>query len=127
MKAKKIFALLLALACVFSFAACSGGNAGSDSSDGEVSVFYYTFSDTYISSVRSAMDKLLSDSGVKYNNYDANGNQTTQTEQVTTAIAKGSKLLIVNVVDTRFERRRSKHCRYGKGSEHSGHLLQPFG
>lgn len=40
MKAKKIFALLLALACVFSFAACSGGNAGSDSSDGEVSVFY---------------------------------------------------------------------------------------
>ena len=100
MKAKKIFALLLALVCVFSFAACSGGNAGSDSSDGEVSVFYYTFSDTYISSVRSAMDKLLSDSGVKYNNYDANGNQTTQTEQVTTAIAKGSKLLIVNVVDT---------------------------
>ena len=100
MKAKKIFALLLALACVFSFAACSGGNAGSDSSDGEVSVFYYTFSDTYISSVRSAMDKLLSDSAVKYNNYDANGNQTTQTEQVTTAIAKGSKLLIVNVVDT---------------------------
>lgn len=67
----------------------AGGNAGSDSSDGEVSVFYYTFSDTYISSVRSAMDKLLSDSGVKYNNYDANGNQTTQTEQVTTAIAKG--------------------------------------
>ena len=100
MKAKKIFALLLALACVFSFAACRGGNAGSDSSDGEVSVFYYNFSDTYISSVRSAMDKLLSDSGVKYNNYDANGNQTTQTEQVTTAIAKGSKLLIVNVVDT---------------------------
>ena len=100
MKAKKIFALLLALACVFSFAACSGGNAGSDSSDGEVSVFYYTFSDTYISSVRSAMDKLLGDSGVKYNNYDANGNQTTQTEQITTAIAKGSKLLIVNVVDT---------------------------
>lgn len=75
-------------------------SCGSDSSKGDVAVFYYTFSDTYISSVRSAMDKLLSDSGVKYNNYDANGNQTTQTEQVTTAIAKGSKLLIVNVVDT---------------------------
>ena len=50
--------------------------------------------------MRSAMDKLLSDAGIKYNNYDANGNQTTQTEQVTTAIAKGSRLLIVNVVDT---------------------------
>ena len=46
------------------------------------------------------MDKLLTDAGLKYQNYDANGNQTTQTEQVTTALAKGSKLLIVNVVDT---------------------------
>ena len=46
------------------------------------------------------MDKLLSDAGAKYNDYDANGNQTTQTEQITTAIAKGAKMLIVNVVDT---------------------------
>ncbi len=99
MKAKKLIALLLTLVCVISLAACSSGNAGT-SDDGEVSVFYYTFSDTYISSVRSAMDKLLGDSGLKYNDYDANGNQTTQTEQINTAIAKGSKLLIVNVVDT---------------------------
>ncbi len=46
------------------------------------------------------MDKLLTDAGIKYQNYDANNNQTTQTEQVTTAIAKNSSLLIVNVVDT---------------------------
>lgn len=46
------------------------------------------------------MDKILSDSGYTYNDYDANGNQTTQTEQVQTALAKGSSLLIVNVVDT---------------------------
>ena len=96
---KKLLALILALVCIVTLAAC-GNKDSSDSSDGEVSVFYYTFSDTYISSVRSAMDKLLGDSGIKYNNYDANGNQTTQTEQITTAIAKGSKLLIVNVVDT---------------------------
>ena len=68
--------------------------------DGEVSVFYYTFSDTYISSVRSAMDKSFKELGIKYNNYDANSNQTTQTEQVDTAIAKGSRMLIVNIVDT---------------------------
>ncbi len=96
---KKLLAVILSIMCVLSLAACSnGGETKKD--DGEISVFYYTFSDTYISSVRSAMDKLLSDAGAKYNDYDANGNQTTQTEQITTAIAKGAKMLIVNVVDT---------------------------
>lgn len=70
------------------------------SEEGEVSVFYYTFSDTYISSVRSAMDKMLKANNIKYHNYDANSVQTTQTEQVDTAIAKGSSMLIVNIVDT---------------------------
>lgn len=92
---KKLLALLLTLISVMGLVSCKRSE-----SDREVSVFYYTYSDTYISSVRSAMDKLLSDAGIKYNNYDANGNQTTQTEQVTTAIAKGSSALIVNVVDT---------------------------
>ena len=98
---KKFLAVFLALAmAVLGLSAC-GGSTGSGSSDqGEVSVFYYTYSDTYISSVRSALSKLFETAGVKYQNYDANGNQTTQTEQVTTALAKGSKLLVVNVVDT---------------------------
>ena len=95
---KKLMAVILTLAFALGLTACGGGSGSS--SNGEVSVFYYTYSDTYISSVRSAMDKLLTDAGLKYQNYDANGNQTTQTEQVTTALAKGSKLLIVNVVDT---------------------------
>lgn len=94
---KKLLAVVLTLAFALGLTACGGS---SDSGKGEVSVFYYTYSDTYISSVRSAMDKLLTDAGLKYQNYDANGNQTTQTEQVTTALAKGSKLLVVNVVDT---------------------------
>ena len=99
MRLRKLFALVLSLVCLGTFTACGGTNAGT-SGDGEISVFYYTFSDTYISSVRSAMDTLLARQGRAYNDYDANGNQTTQTEQITTAIAKGSKLLIVNVVDT---------------------------
>lgn len=94
---KKLMALALALMLVIGLAACGSTESGTD---GEVSVFYYTYGDTYISSVRSAMDKLLKDAGLNYQNYDANGNQTTQTEQVTTAIAKGSRALIVNVVDT---------------------------
>ncbi len=66
----------------------------------EVSVFYYTYSDTYISSVRTQMDAYFKRAGIRYHNYDSNSNQTTQTEQVDTAIAKGTTMLIVNIVDT---------------------------
>ena len=90
-----ILSLALALTRLAGLVSCK-----KDNSDGEVSVFYYTYSDTYISSVRSEMDAMLKKAGLKYQNYDANGNQTTQTEQITTALAKNSRLLIVNVVDT---------------------------
>ena len=94
---KKIITVLLTLLLfVLLFAGC--GNQSSSS--GEISVFYYTFSDTYISGVRSAMDKMLKDKGLKFNDYDANSNQSTQTEQVDVAISKGSRMLVVNVVDT---------------------------
>lgn len=94
---KIIFAVLLISIVLGSFTSCSNCGMGGE---GEVSVFYYTYSDTYISSVRSSMNKYLKDAGLRYNNYDANSNQTTQTEQVDTAIAKGSRMLIVNIVDT---------------------------
>ena len=100
MKMKKLMAAVLSLVMGCSLAACGDTGNGGDSAKGEVSVFYYTYSDTYISSVRSAMDKLLTEKGISFQNYDANGNQTTQTEQVTTALAKGTSLLVVNVVDT---------------------------
>ncbi len=95
---KKLLAIVLTLALAFGLTACGSGSGSG--SKGEISVFYYTYSDTYISSVRTAMDSLLKNAGLQFQNYDANGNQTTQTEQVTTAIAKGSSALIVNVVDT---------------------------
>lgn len=105
---KKFTSIFLSILIILSFAGCTqneaqqNSDAGNNASakKGEVSVFYYTYSDTYISSVRSAMDKELKDAGLKYQNYDANGNQTTQTEQVQTAIAKGSSILAVNIVDT---------------------------
>ena len=86
-------ALVLTVGSVCALTACRGR-------EGEISVLYYTYSDTYISSVRSQMDAYLDKAGLKHHNYDAGGNQTTQTEQVDTAITKGSRLLIVNVVDT---------------------------
>ena len=67
---------------------------------GEISVLYYTYGDTYISSVRSALDAALDKAGIKYQDYDSNNSQTTQTEQVSTAIAKGTSLLVVNLVDS---------------------------
>ena len=93
---KKLLAVLIA---VLIFAALFSG-CGSSSGQGEISVFYYTFSDTYISSVRTEMDKLLKERGVQFNDYDANSNQSTQTDQVDVALSKGSKMLVVNVVDT---------------------------
>lgn len=96
---KKITAFITAiLFAVFCLTACSGDT--STSGKGEISVLYYTFSDTYISGVRAELDRILSEAGLNYNDYDANSSQTTQTEQVHTAIAKGSSLLVVNVVDT---------------------------
>ena len=94
---KKTLSLLLALVMVFSLAAC--GESGGNADGGEVAVFWYTFGDTYLSSVRAAMNESFEAAGVKYLDYDANNNQTTQTEQIQTAIAKGASCLVVNIVD----------------------------
>ena len=121
---KKLLALLLVLVMVVALVACgSNGNeteAPTDASqpasdatenndntdnsdtpvgtDLKVAVFYYTYSDTYISSVRTALDAQLDALGVTYQDFDSNGNQTTQNEAIQTAIADGYNLLIVNMV-----------------------------
>ena len=96
MRRIKAFLLLLVLCASVIFGLCSCFGGGSE----DVSMLYYTYSDTYISSVRGECDKMLKSTGISYHNYDANGNQTTQTEQVDTAIAKGTKVLAINIVDT---------------------------
>lgn len=96
---KKIISYIL-LAClaltlpIFA-ASCSMGSGQAD-----VHVFYYTYSDPFISNVRQSMDKQLNDAGIKFQNYDGNGNQATQTEQIQTAITAGAKAIIVNIVNT---------------------------
>ena len=69
-----------------------------DLSNADVAVFYYTYSDTYIASVRTALDAELDALGVKYQDYDGNSNQTTQNEQIDTAIQTGANVLVVNIV-----------------------------
>lgn len=122
---KRALALSMTAAMAFSLAACgsSGGGtassaaseaAGSEAAGSEaeakeskapaaatdlsVAVFYYTYSDTYISSVRTALDKAFDEAGISYQDYDSNSNQTTQNEQIDTALTTGANLLIVNLV-----------------------------
>ena len=95
---KKHALLALLLSVLMLLPACSMG--GGVSGNADVHVFYYTYSDPYISSVRSALDNHLRGAGIAFQDYDGNGNQTTQTEQVQTAITKGAKCVIVNIVNT---------------------------
>ena len=127
MKLKKVLALVLALAMVLALAACGGDDkkpdgdqpsngsqtgepstpsepsepsgSGADVSSLNVGVFYYNYSDVYISTVRAELDKQLDSLGVKYTDYDGNTTQSTQMDQVNTAITNGANLLIVNIVE----------------------------
>ena len=125
---KKILALMLALVMVVAMVACASKTTDTPANDTtandttadtttpadttndtadttventselKVGVFYYTFADTYISSVRTALDAELNNLGVTYNNFDGNNNQTTQNEQIQTAVTDGYNLLVVNMV-----------------------------
>ena len=94
MKKRALLLLLISALTLLPLTGCG------KSKNADVHVFYYTFSDTYISSVRSTLDSKLSASGISYQDYDGNGNQTTQTEQIRTAITKGARALLVNIVNT---------------------------
>ena len=118
---KKVIALALALVMALGLVACGSAAPATETTaaaaegdavvettaaaaeaagvDGEASIFWYTFGDTYLSSVRSAMNAAWDAAGIKYHDYDANNSQTTQTEQIQTAITKGTSVLVVNIVD----------------------------
>lgn len=107
---RKLLASLLCVGMVASlFTGCggSGDKEGADngaaegeevSSDISVGVFYYAYDDPYIASVRKAMGTKLDELGIAHQDFDGAGNQTTQNEQIDTAIQTGVDLLIVNVV-----------------------------
>ena len=98
---KKIMAVLMTLAMTATlFAGCGGSNNAQGSADGEVkvSVFWYDESDVYLSSVRTELNEELDALGVAYDNQFAANDQAKQIDQIKTAIAGGSNLLVVNVV-----------------------------
>jgi len=112
---KKILALLLAVIMVFALAACGSSAAPAPAateapaaeaapaeeaagSDLKVAVFWYAFSDAFLSTVRDALDADLTSAGIEFQNFDGNNNQATQLEQVQTAVTNGFNLLVVNLV-----------------------------
>ena len=137
---KKIIALVLALVMVLGLVACGASEAPAATEapaaeapaaeapaaeapaaeagiDGEIAIFWYTFGDTYLSSVRAAMNEALAAAGLEYHDYDANGSQTTQTEQIQTAITKGAAVLVVNIVDASSDDATQAIIDMAKGAE----------
>ena len=94
---KRFFTAILLCALLSSLLLTSACSSGGES---EVHVFFYNYSDTYITSVRSSLATVMNASGVSFQNYDGNNNQTTQTEQIRTAVTKGARVLLVNLVNT---------------------------
>ena len=117
---KKILELLLALCMVFALAACGqaaapapaaapaaeeaapaaeeAAPAAEETAAPKVAVFWYVFSDAYLSTVRDALDADLNAAGIEFQNFDGNNNQGTQLEQVQTAVTNGFNVLVVNLV-----------------------------
>lgn len=92
---KKIFAICLAGIMALSVVACGGSASGSGD---KVVVFWYDESDVYLGSVRDAMNKEFEALGITPDNQFAANNQTTQLDQIKTAIAGGADVLVVNQV-----------------------------
>ncbi|MBQ8994801.1 MAG: galactose ABC transporter substrate-binding protein [Oscillospiraceae bacterium] len=104
---KKFFVLLLTLAMVFAMTAC-GESAeptpapveGGEPAATKVAVFWYNFGDAFLSTVRDALDADLTKAGVEFQNFDGATDQSTQLEQIQTAVTNGFNILVVNVVSS---------------------------
>ena len=94
---KKLLAIALALVMVLGLVACGGDDPAAEGAT-KVSVFWYDEADVYLSSVRAELNTALEAAGVAYDDQFAGKDQAKQIEQVKTAIAGGSNLLVVNVV-----------------------------
>ena len=98
---KKILTLALSLMMVLGLAAC-GGTGTTDAPKGDdtpkVVVFWYDESDVFLGSVRDAMNNEFAGLGITPDNQFAANNQTTQLDQINTAIAGGADILVVNQV-----------------------------
>ena len=101
---KKFLAILMAICMLTVFVAACGGDSDDGPSGGgsiKADVFWYTFADTYLTSVRNAMIAEFDGvSNIDVTMHDCQEDQSRQTEMVRTALTQGTDLLIVNIVTT---------------------------
>lgn len=90
---KKLLALALALSMLLSIAAVA-------SADGSALVSWYTFGDVYLTSVRTALDDAFAAKNIKVTDKDSNAVQTTQTDDINTAVLIGTDALVINLVES---------------------------
>ena len=117
---KKILSVLLVLCLIAALAACSPAAPATSpepspaqttepspapvdpgASELSVDVFWYTFADTFLASVRA--DMIEQEAGfpnLAVTHHDSMDSQSTQIEQIQTAITQGTDLLVVNIVTT---------------------------
>ena len=98
---KKFLSIALAAVMALGLTACgekAPAASGSAADDTKVVVFWYDESDVYLGSVRDAMNKEFEALGITPDNQFAANNQTTQLDQIKTAIAGGADILVVNQV-----------------------------
>lgn len=110
MKKKRILALALTAVMALGLAACgnsssNSSNNASGGSDAEgalptVGVLIYKYDDTYISTVRNAIEAAL-DGKAEIIMQDGKGDQATQNDQLDVMIEKGVDVLCVNMVDAK--------------------------
>lgn len=107
MKMKRILAAAVAAVMALGLAACSSskssGSSGSSEAEGEVptvGVLIYKYDDTYISTVRNAIETAL-DGKAEIIMQDGKGDQATQNDQLDVMIEKGVDVLCVNMVDAK--------------------------
>ena len=95
---KKILVfVLLSVLCAAVFTGCTR----SDSDTVKVDVFWFTYSDTYLTAVRNAMlEQAKEMPHLRVVMHDCESNQTVQTQKIQTAITQGTNLLVVNIVTT---------------------------
>lgn len=89
---KKFVALLLALMLCLSMAVAATAD--------EAVVSWYTFGDVYLTSVRTELEKALTEKGVSFQMKDSNANQQTQTDDINTALVTGAKAIVINMVES---------------------------
>ena len=111
----RVICALMCICILFGACACLAGCARQDTY--RVAVFAYKFDDSYIATVRSALEKQFKEYADRMTVifYNGENNQQTQSAQIDTAITQGVDLLIINAVDFKSAGQALAEKAYQKG------------